>query len=411
MKRVVSLVAALALAVGAFAPAAFASDAGYGQTDLIPLEDLDQETFDTYLSKFYSQDYPTYGVLDLIRDTFQGGLANASGLNDSPWSWALDLVDNASDLGTEVGLWLTGVKIDPNTGKVIYPDDYLTDYAKQQLDTQLKFSGSFSPPSPSDGSGWVHLAPYIYDGWYIWGNPYGSKWAGDVKIVMSDVYVSGIGTVGSSTSSFCVCSLQTGNFYVKYWNGGLNDNANSLGAFSTSETITGNGYKYGSSSLNLGLTASYTSAAAAASDFYGNGSFSGGQFNGDGYYSDHQEGFSINLPSLPSTNWGNLSKYYYTTYGDEIVEGDVDRYYYNIANNYAPYSVSYELPYWLINGSTNVLDFNYDLELPTADLYSVPSDFDGGSGFWDKAFSSLGGFGAFIMLGLSFGLVSLFFKD
>ena len=168
MKRVVSLVAALALAVGAFAPAAFASDVGYGQTDLIPLEDLDQETFDTYLKKFYSQDYPTYGVLDLIRDTFQGGLSNASGVNDSVWSWALNLVDNAGDIGTEIGLWLQGVEIDPNTGKAIYPDDYLTDYAKQQLDSQLKSAGSLDVIDTGSGV-WV-ATPYksSQGNWYVY---------------------------------------------------------------------------------------------------------------------------------------------------------------------------------------------------------------------------------------------------
>lgn len=406
MKRVVCFLSALALAVGAIAPAAFASDAGYGQTDLIPLEDLDQETFDNYLAKFYSQDYPTYGVLDLIRDTFQGGLSNASGLNDSPWSWALNLVDNASDLGTEVGLWLRGVKIDPNTGMAIYPDDYLTDYAKDQLDTQLKSTAGSGDVTVGSGT-WTYIPANTNSSWIRANAGHNIAYG---NLTSHDVWIGRYLYNGNSWGTV-VCSYTSGGTVRLYYNSlGSYDNFTSWSTYGTGKYYISRAISDSNISNNHPY---YSSLNAALADFFDNSpSAPSGSWNGSGYYSDHQEGFSINLPSLPSTNWGNLSKYYYTTYGDQIVEGDnVDRYYYNIANNYAPYEISYELPYWLINGSSNVLDFNYDLDLPYADLCSVPSDFEGGSGFWDKSFSSLGGFGAFIMLGLSFGLVALFFKD
>lgn len=403
MKRVVSLVAALALAVGAFAPAAFASDAGYGQTGLIPLEDLDQETFDAYLKKFYSQDYPTYGVLDLIRDTFQGGLSNASGVNDSVWSWALNLVDNAGDIGTEIGLWLQGVEIDPNTGKVIYPDDYLTDYAKNQLDSQLKSSGTISI-----GSGiWYNGPLVIYSSYGLANYLVSTSWGAPS---LDDVYWT------KTDEGLIACARYSAtrvNFYYLLPNGNKSYSYIDFGTSYTGSLFSG--VYLGSSGWNTyyiqGLSSQYPTKSAACADFFGYDITPAGSWNGSGYYSDHQDSFSINLPSLPSSNWGNLSKYYYTTYGDEIVDGDIDRYYYNIANNYAPYEVSYELPYWLINGSTSILDFNYNLELPTAELSSLPEDFHGGSNFWDSSFSMLAGFGSFIVLGLSFALVGLFFKD
>lgn len=400
MKRVVSLVAALALAVGAFAPAAFASDAGYGQTDLIPLEDLDQETFDTYLAKFYSQDYPTYGVLDLIRDTFEGGLANASGLNDSSWSWALNLVDNVSDLGTEIGLWMTGVKIDPNTGKAIYPDDYLTDYAKSQLDSQLKTTGTTInghhwEKAPASWSLRGDYGNYTYNVSSGNGNIYYTTYGYSSVNFARGVVLCSVDPYTSAQVGFAINRSFSGSLRSGYY--AFSQNANSA---------------YGVVSCSGGFsTYEYASYSDALADFFGQPIVDGSSWNGSGYYSEHQDSFSINLPSLPSTNWGNLSKYYYTTYGDEIYEGNIDRYYYNIANNYVPYEVSYDLPYWLINGSTDILTFDYSLELPTAELSTLPSDFQGGSNFWDNSFSMLAGFGSFIVLGLSFALVGLFFKD
>lgn len=150
------------------------------------------------------------------------------------------------------------------TGAVVQID-FKNDYNA----ARFIFTIEYSTGTPEPSSAWTKLAPLIYGTWYIWGNPYSSKWYGNVKVVMDDVYVTGIGTVGSPTTGFCICSRQTAPFYLKYWNGGLNDNANSLGPFQSIENIDGNGYMYGTQSLQMGLTASFASAGDAINDFYG----------------------------------------------------------------------------------------------------------------------------------------------
>lgn len=143
--------------------------------------------------------------------------------------------------------------------------DFKNDYGAGQF----IFEFEYATGTPEPSSAWTRLAPYIYGTWYIWGNPYVNKYAGNVKIVMDDVYVTGIGTVGSPTTAFCIVSRQNSPFYMKYWNGGVNDNANSLGPFSAIENIDGNNYVYGNQSLQLGLTASFASVGDAIADFYG----------------------------------------------------------------------------------------------------------------------------------------------
>lgn len=136
--------------------------------------------------------------------------------------------------------------------------DFINDYGPGQF----LFEFEYATGTPEPGSQWVYLAPYIYSGWYIWATePYSNTFY--------DAWVAGVGTVGQPTTGFCICTRQNGNFVMRYKNGSATLPSNSLGPFSATENITGNNYKYGNQSLQLGLTASFANVGEAVANFYG----------------------------------------------------------------------------------------------------------------------------------------------
>lgn len=412
MKRVLAFASALALAVGAIAPAAFADDYVPAQ---IPLTDIysDPELYELYVAPYYNNlsfsDWDNYATdavisgfpMDVVKqvETTEGGL-------ESLWN----TVHNAFQFGYNIGQdWVSKLYVDTNDGRLKSNGNIMTDDLKALLDQYFKSTPSSNIWNASHGS-WVSTpVSGVYNGY----SGYLTIWRSGVYYDNMSVYITRL-----SNGLFCYASYITdsNDWYLSFKrdSGG----GNSLGYVSIYPGYSIDGHRYATGTYNdwfdIGITAQsfYTSPSIAWDDFY-NSVLSGGgvaDWNGDGYYRDEYN-VDIALPAIPAIDWKDLNNKYYTDYGGDFVDGDVNNFYYDISYNYFPAEYTYTIPYWLIDGNSTVLDFDYSLELPSVDLYELPSEFSGGEEVWDSSFTMLGGFGAFILLGFSFGLVALFFKD
>lgn len=408
MKRVLAFASALALAVGAFAPAAFAYDNVPAQISLTDLY-ADPELYDLYVAPYYNNlsfsdwgDYATDAVISGFPMNTVKQIESTEGALESLWNTVHDAFSFGYNIGQD---WVSKLYVDTSDGRLKSDGNIMTDDLKALLDQYFKSSGDIQGGSFTIGSGTWVTAPYSpvystrYQTSYTW---QGSKESGSSP-VFYDAFMT------SYQGGIIVCSWRTNTFYF-YSN--VTNNI-SLGQANYNINVGGVNYKYGYVSNyalpNIGVQ--YSSYTAARDDFYNHQQPTAEPtWNGDGYYRDDYV-VDVALPALPAIDWADLSNKYYTEYGGDFIDGDVNNFYYDISYNYFPAEYTYTIPYWLIDGNTSVLDFNYSLELPSVELYELPSEFGGGEEVWDSSFNMLGGFGAFILLGFSFGLVALFFKD
>lgn len=388
MKRVLAFAFALALAVGAIAPAAFASDV----PAQIPLTDLyaDPDLYDLYVAPYYNNlsfedwgDYATDAVISGFPMNTVKQIESTEGALESLWNTVHDAFSFGYNIGQD---WVSKLYVDTSDGRLKSDGSIMTDDLIALLDEYFKTPGSVS-------------SSFVLGGYTFYFVPSGGS--------ISGTWFNTIRNSSSYDEYFCFPSgissspVWAGSFYsgctIAYSGSGANINSFYNGSVSS-------GYCVG-----LNMTGTLRDSISAA--FFGNNLPSSyPAWNGDGYYRDEYI-VDVSLPALPAIDWQDLNNKYYVEYGGDFVDGDVNNFYYDISYNYFPAEYTYTIPYWLIDGNTSVLDFNYSLELPSVELYEIPSEFGGGEEVWDSSFNMLGGFGAFILLGFSFGLVALFFKD
>lgn len=247
----------------------------------------------------------------------------------------------------------------------------------------------------------------------------------DVTVV--DCYI-GFYTNGSHENAV-VCSYNSGGHFKVIWGYISNGNWRGQGTFldgNVSTSYTGSetsGYYFNNGSWSSSFTSSvygvtpYASLSDALTAFFGIVP-SGNEPVSDGKVYIREEpiggnSLTVSYPALPVSNSKSVSNYYYETYGDtfENSESVIDNRVFN-NNTTTVYPVTYDnnIPLWLITSSIDVSTFDYSLELPSVDLQELPNEFEGGGDFFQDSFLALGGFGSFVLIAFSFGLVALFFK-
>lgn len=431
---------ALVIAAGAIAPAAsvFAAD-----LPAVPMNSDNLSIWDTSTSTT-DNPYNTTDVFNIVNDMW-GDLFDDGRFNNT----------TVSDFQRDIVEWSVTKYIEAHPDEevngvtVSYFDD-IVDYICANPDD---FDIYWTPDSlalalAGDPYGYIRFGENFYNNLkdYVLANYYsipasdvlyinGHKWVASPFTTIYGSYV--YGTFSSSRPSsgpapanvvFYVTRIADGTGYIHCTRETqicyICNGYTSFFPFGSTYLFDGSYYRYlsnGNWYPNSSDTVQYNTGLEALADFYGNfdSASGGGDPVSDGkvYIRDTPIGgdtLTFSYPAYPVSNSKAVSNYYYNTYGDTWEDNTTvidDTVYNNNLTTLYPVTYDNNIPLWLIQSNSIIETFDYSLELPSAPLETLPADFEGGGSFFQNSFVVLGGFGAFVLIGLSFSLVGLFFKE